>query len=95
MNHHCLWCSLGNLCTFHKKLIQIKYTWISVAVSAVSLWINSDHIGNVGTFNIHFVEHLLTNVVKFIGEDPSINSNSVIGLFANNSVGNFCEPPYS
>ena len=93
MSRHCLWCFIENLCTFHKKLNCFKSTWISVAVAAVSLWINSDHIGNVGTFNIHFVEHLLTNVVKFIGENSTLNPNGIVSRLANKTVSHLSKPP--
>jgi hypothetical protein len=66
------------------RLLYQKCTWIAVTVAAVSFRVNTDHIGDVGAFDIDSVEHLLTNVVKFVGEDPSLDSNRIISFLASN-----------
>jgi hypothetical protein len=83
-SHHYLRYFLGNLCTFHRRLLYQKCTWIAVTVAAVGFRVNTDHIGDVGAFDIDSVEHLLTNIVKFVGEDPSLDSNRIISFLASN-----------
>ena len=58
--------SLGNLCTFHRRLRYQWITRIAVAVTAVGFRVNTNHIRDVGALNIDSVEHLLTNVVEFV-----------------------------
>ena len=53
-------------------------------MAAVGFRVNTDHIGDVGAFDIDSVEHLLTNIVKFVGEDPSLDSNRIISFLASN-----------
>jgi hypothetical protein len=62
-------------------------------VTTVSLRIDSDHIGDIRAFNINLVENLLTEVVKFIGEDSTLDSDSVIVWLADKTIGHLSKPP--
>lgn len=68
-------------------------TWVSVTVAAISLGVNTNHIGNIGAFDIDAVEHLLTDVVEFIGEDSALDTKCLVRLLSNYFVSDFSEPP--
>jgi hypothetical protein len=62
-------------------------------VTRVSLGINAYHTGNIGAFNEDAIEHVLTEIVEFVGCYPSRNPDGVVCLLANESVEHFGEPP--
>ncbi len=68
-------------------------TWVSVTVATISFRVNTNHIGNIRAFDIDAVKHLLTDVVKFIGEDSALDTKCFVRLLSDNSVSNFSEPP--
>ena len=68
-------------------------TWVSITVAAISLWVNTNHIGNIRAFDIDAVKHLLADVVKFIGQDSAMNTKCFVRLLSDKSVSNFSEPP--
>jgi len=75
------------------RLYHETRTWVSVTVAAISFRVNTNHIGNIRAFDIDAVKHLLTDVVKFIGEDSALDTKCFIRLLSDNSVSNFSEPP--
>jgi hypothetical protein len=77
------------------KLNETNLTRIAISVAAVSFWVNTDHVGNIMAFNICSIEHLLAEIVKFVGEDASLDPDSIIGLLTNKPICHFGEPPYS
>lgn len=68
-------------------------TWVSVTVATISLGVNTNHIGYIWALDIDAVEHLLADVVKFIGEDSALDTNRFVRLLSDKSVSNFSEPP--
>jgi hypothetical protein len=62
-------------------------------MTAVSFGVYTDHIGHIRTFNVGSIEHLLTDVIKLVGEDASLNSQGIIIMLANKLVHNLSEPP--
>ena len=62
-------------------------------MTAISFGVNSNHIGDIRAFDIDTVEHLLADVVKFIGEDSALDTKCFVRLLPDNSVSNFSEPP--
>lgn len=62
-------------------------------MAAVSLGVDSDHIGDVRTLDVGPVEHLLANVVEFVGENAPLDAEGIVGLLSDNSVGHLGKPP--
>jgi hypothetical protein len=91
--HHCLWCFLGNLCTFHSELNREISTAASITVSCVGFGVNTDHGTYVRALDEDAIEQMLSQIVELVRENPSCDSDSVISLFPNNSVEHFSEPP--
>ena len=60
---------------------------------AVGLWVDTDHVCHVRAFDIGAVEHLLTDIVKFVGKNASLDPQGIVGLFPDDSVGDLSEPP--
>ena len=52
-------------------------------MAAVGLGVNTDHVGDVRRLNVGAVEHLLTEIVKLIGENTPLNP----------AVSDLCKPP--
>lgn len=38
---------------------------------------------------------MLPQIVEFVGEDPALNSNGVVGILADDAICDFGEPPDS
>jgi hypothetical protein len=66
---------------------------ISEAVGLVSFRVDTEHLGNIRSFDEALIEHLLSEVIEFVGEDSSLHSNIVISFFTHHSVQYFREPP--
>ena len=64
-------------------------------MTAVGFWVYADHVGDVRALDKAAVEQMLPQIVEFIGEDPALDSNGVVGILANDAIGDFGEPPYS
>lgn len=64
-------------------------------MAAVGLRVDTDHVGDVRALDKAAVEQVLPQVVKFIGEDSALYSNGVVGILADDSIGDFGEPPDS
>jgi hypothetical protein len=62
-------------------------------VTTVGLGVNTDHVGDIGSLNEGAVKHLLTEIVKLIRENTSLDSDGVVGFLSDKAVGNFGEPP--
>lgn len=75
------------------RLHHETLTWVSVTVTAIGFGVNTNHIGNIGAFDIDAVEHLLTYVVEFIREDSALDTKCFVGLLSNDFVSDFGEPP--
>lgn len=64
-------------------------------MTAIGLGVDADHVGDVRALDKAAVEEMLPQVVEFIGEDPALYSNGVVGILADDSIGDFGEPPDS
>jgi hypothetical protein len=64
-------------------------------VTAVSFGINSDQVGDIRALDVGPVEEVLSKIVEFVGEDPSFDSDGIVGLLSNDTVGDLGEPPNS
>lgn len=62
-------------------------------MAAVSFGVNTDHVGDIGAFDIAPVEEMLPQIVKFVGEDPALDSDGIVSGLADESVRHFGEPP--
>ena len=62
-------------------------------MTAVSFGVNTNHVGHVGTLDKAPVEHMLPQIVKFVGEDPALDSDSIVSGLSYESVCHFGEPP--
>jgi len=62
-------------------------------VTAISFWINAQHIGHIWTFYEASVEHLLSDIVHFILKNTSADSDGLIVLLSDNPIQHFGEPP--
>jgi hypothetical protein len=64
-------------------------------VTAVSFGINSDQVGDIWALDVGPVQHLLPEVVVFIGEDAPVDSDPIVLLLADEPIGHLGEPPNS
>lgn len=62
-------------------------------VTRVHLWINTQHVGEVGVIHEPSVKNLLPQVIELVGIDSPLDSDCVISLLADCSVEHFGEPP--
>ena len=62
-------------------------------MTTVGLGVNTDHVGDVRRLNEGAIKHLLTEIVKLIRENTSLDSDGVVGFLSDKAVGNFGEPP--
>lgn len=62
-------------------------------MAAVSLGVDTDHVGDIRTFDIASVEQVLPQIVKFVGKDPALDSDGIVSGLADESVRHFGEPP--
>lgn len=65
----------------------------AVAVRAVGLGVDAEHAGYVRALDEAAIEQVLTDIVEFVGEDPAGDADGVVGLFADDAVEHFGEPP--
>ena len=57
-------------------------------MAAVGLGVNTDHVGDVRRLNAGSVKHLLTKIVKLIGENTPLNPDSVVSFLSNEAIRN-------
>lgn len=62
-------------------------------MAAIGLWVNAYHVGHIRALNVCPIQHLLTDIVKLIGEDAPLYSEGIVGLFSDKAIGHFGEPP--
>ena len=62
-------------------------------MAAVGFWVNTDHVGDVRRLNEGAIKHLLTEIVKLIRENTSLDSDGVVGFLSDKAVSNLGEPP--
>jgi hypothetical protein len=62
-------------------------------VTAVGFGVNTNHVGNVRALNVGAVQHLLSDVVEFVGDDASLDPQRIVGLLSDDAIGDFGEPP--
>ena len=62
-------------------------------MAAVGLGVNTDHVGDVRRLNVGAIEHLLTEIVKLIGENTPLNPNGVVSFLSDKAVSDLCKPP--
>ena len=70
------------------KLHQSNFTRAAVSMAAVGLGVNTDHVGDVRRLNAGSVKHLLTKIVKLIGENTPLNPDSVVSFLSNEAIRN-------
>lgn len=87
------WCFPGSLCTFRRRLHGVGSTWVAVAVAAVSLGVDADHVGHVGALDVGAVEQVLSDVVELVRQDPPLYSQRVICFLSHQPVSDLSEPP--
>lgn len=59
----------------------------------VHFGVDTQQVGQIRSFNEALVEHLLSEVVELVGDDPPLHSPIVISVFANDPVDHFGVPP--
>ena len=62
-------------------------------MTAVGLGVDADHAGDVGAFDVAAIEQVLAQVVEFVGDDSTADSNGVVSVFSDCAVQQFGEPP--
>lgn len=77
------------MCLLDKKRNTVK----TETVTGVDFGIDTQHVGQIRMFDEPSVQDLLTEVVKLVWIDSSLDSDSIVSLFSDNSVQHFSEPP--
>ena len=62
-------------------------------MTTVGFGVNTNHVGDIWALYKAPIEQVLSQVVKFIGENPTLDSNGIVSGLSNESVCHFCEPP--
>ena len=65
---------------------------VAEAVGGIDLGVHSEEAGCVWGFNKDLVQPLLALVVEYVGEDPFLEAQLVVGLFADSFVEQLGEP---
>ena len=73
--------------------LEEKGTVKAEAVTRVDFGIKTEHAGDIRVFDEPSVEDLLSQIVEFVAIDSSLDSDSVVSLFPDDSVKHFGEPP--
>lgn len=75
------------------NLNNLKSTVITEPMGVVYLRIDPQHARNIWAFNKELIEHLLSHVIEFIGDNSSFNSPGIVALFPDSSIEHFSKPP--
>jgi hypothetical protein len=62
-------------------------------VTVVGLGVDAQHAGHVGALDEAAVQHVLAQIVEFVGEDSAGDAESVVGVLADQAVQHLRKPP--
>ena len=67
----------------------------TITMTAIDFGVNTKHACHIRAFDKGTIKHMLSQVVKLVGEDSPGDSNGVVTIFSKDAIEDFGEPPDS